>query len=178
MRILAHMPRAASRRPRRSRPRTPASGHRDARRVVIALGVWTVQNARQPGTWQHVFATREGLIAASPRAGRSSGRLEVRRAAAPARARAHGRGALPAIGRSGPRPRRPVSDSEALDAFKLLSQLEGIIPALESAHAVAQAIKVAAEMDREQLIVVNLSGRGDKDVNSVKESLGRKVGPN
>ena len=64
-----------------------------------------------------------------------------------------------------------VSDSEALDAFKLLSQLEGIIPALESAHAVAQAIKVAAEMDREQLIVVNLSGRGDKDVNSVKESL-------
>ena len=64
-----------------------------------------------------------------------------------------------------------VSDSEALDPFKLLSQLEGIIPALESAHAVAQAIKVAAEMDREQLIVVNLSGRGDKDVNSVKESL-------
>src|SRR5258705_1592481 len=64
-----------------------------------------------------------------------------------------------------------VSDSEALAAFKLLSQLEGIIPALESAHAVAQAIKVAAEMDSEQLIVVNLSGRGDKDVNSVKESL-------
>jgi tryptophan synthase beta chain len=64
-----------------------------------------------------------------------------------------------------------VSDSKALAAFKLLSQLEGIIPALESAHAVAQAIKVAAEMDREQLIVVNLSGRGDKDVNSVKESL-------
>jgi tryptophan synthase beta chain len=64
-----------------------------------------------------------------------------------------------------------VSDSEALAAFKLLSRLEGIIPALESAHAVAQAIKVAAEMDREQLIVVNLSGRGDKDVNSVKESL-------
>jgi tryptophan synthase beta chain len=64
-----------------------------------------------------------------------------------------------------------VSDSEALAAFKLLSQLEGIIPALESAHAVAQAIKVAAEMEREQLVVVNLSGRGDKDVNSVKESL-------
>jgi len=64
-----------------------------------------------------------------------------------------------------------VSDSEALAAFKLLSQLEGIIPALESAHAVAQAIKIAAEMDREQLVVVNLSGRGDKDVNSVKEGL-------
>ncbi len=64
-----------------------------------------------------------------------------------------------------------VSDSEALAAFKLLSQLEGIIPALESAHAVAHAIKIAAEMDREQLVVVNLSGRGDKDVNSVKKVL-------
>jgi len=64
-----------------------------------------------------------------------------------------------------------VSDSEALAAFKLLSQLEGIIPALESAHAVAQAIKVASELAREKILVVNLSGRGDKDVNSVKESL-------
>jgi tryptophan synthase beta chain len=64
-----------------------------------------------------------------------------------------------------------ISDAEALEAFKSLSQLEGIIPALESAHAVAYAIKVAAEMGRDQLVVVNLSGRGDKDVNSVKESL-------
>lgn len=64
-----------------------------------------------------------------------------------------------------------VSDIEALEAFRLLSKLEGIIPALESAHAVAQAIKVAREMRRDQLIVVNLSGRGDKDVNSVREAL-------
>lgn len=64
-----------------------------------------------------------------------------------------------------------VSDSEALEAFQLLSRLEGIIPALESAHAVAHAIKVAAEMRRDQILVVNLSGRGDKDVNSVREQF-------
>ena len=65
-----------------------------------------------------------------------------------------------------------VSDSEALEAFQLLSKLEGIIPALESAHAVAQAIKTAREMTCDQILVVNLSGRGDKDVNSVREELG------
>ncbi|HEX8137831.1 MAG TPA: tryptophan synthase subunit beta [Pyrinomonadaceae bacterium] len=64
-----------------------------------------------------------------------------------------------------------ASDAEALEAFRLLSQLEGIIPALESAHAVAHAVKAAREMKREQLIVVNLSGRGDKDVNTVADSL-------
>jgi len=64
-----------------------------------------------------------------------------------------------------------VSDSEALEAFQLLSRLEGIIPALESAHAVAHALKVAREMKRDQVIIVNLSGRGDKDVNSVREVL-------
>ena len=64
-----------------------------------------------------------------------------------------------------------VTDSDALEAFQLLSKLEGIIPALESAHAVAQAIKTAREMRSDQLIVVNLSGRGDKDVNSVREAL-------
>ena len=64
-----------------------------------------------------------------------------------------------------------VSDSEALEAFQLLSKLEGIIPALESAHAVAQTIKVARDMRRDQMIIVNLSGRGDKDVNSVREQL-------
>jgi tryptophan synthase beta chain len=64
-----------------------------------------------------------------------------------------------------------VSDSEALAAFQLLSKLEGIIPALESAHAVAQAIKTAREMKSDQILVVNLSGRGDKDVNSVREAL-------
>jgi tryptophan synthase beta chain len=64
-----------------------------------------------------------------------------------------------------------ASDTEALLAFRLLSQLEGIIPALESAHAVAHALKVARELSREQLIVINLSGRGDKDVNTVADHL-------
>ncbi|HSK64959.1 MAG TPA: tryptophan synthase subunit beta [Pyrinomonadaceae bacterium] len=64
-----------------------------------------------------------------------------------------------------------VSDKEALEAFQLLSKLEGIIPALESAHAVAQAVKTAAELRSEQIVIVNLSGRGDKDVNSVREEL-------
>jgi len=64
-----------------------------------------------------------------------------------------------------------VSDIEALEAFQLLSKLEGIIPALESAHAVAQAIKVARDMRPGQIILVNLSGRGDKDVNSVRQAL-------
>src|SRR5688500_15735393 len=64
-----------------------------------------------------------------------------------------------------------VSDDDALEAFQLLSRLEGIIPALESAHAVAHAIKAARDMRRDQILVVNLSGRGDKDVNSVREAL-------
>jgi tryptophan synthase beta chain len=64
-----------------------------------------------------------------------------------------------------------VSDDEALEAFQTLSKLEGIIPALESAHAVAHAIKVASEMLREDVMIVNLSGRGDKDVDTVKASL-------
>ena len=64
-----------------------------------------------------------------------------------------------------------ASDDEALAAFQLLAQLEGIIPALESAHAVAEVVKLAPSMSREQLIVLNLSGRGDKDVSSVAELL-------
>ena len=64
-----------------------------------------------------------------------------------------------------------VEDSEAMNAFQLLSQLEGIIPALESAHAVAHAIKVASQMKREEIVIVNLSGRGDKDVNTAREYL-------
>jgi tryptophan synthase beta chain len=64
-----------------------------------------------------------------------------------------------------------VSDDEALAAFQLLSRLEGIIPALESAHAVAHAIKVAGSMKRNEILIVNLSGRGDKDVDSVRERL-------
>ncbi|HEV7684087.1 MAG TPA: tryptophan synthase subunit beta [Pyrinomonadaceae bacterium] len=69
-----------------------------------------------------------------------------------------------------------VSDTEALRAFHLLSKLEGIIPALESAHAVAHAIKVAAELKREQTVIVNLSGRGDKDVNTVRDCLESEAG--
>lgn len=64
-----------------------------------------------------------------------------------------------------------VSDQEALAAFQMLSKLEGIIPALESAHAVAHAVKIAAEMSDDQIIILNLSGRGDKDVDSVRERL-------
>jgi tryptophan synthase beta chain len=64
-----------------------------------------------------------------------------------------------------------VSDTEALEAFQLLSKLEGIIPALESAHAVAHGLKVASEMRREQIVIINLSGRGDKDIDTVRGSL-------
>jgi tryptophan synthase beta chain len=60
-----------------------------------------------------------------------------------------------------------VTDIEALAAFHLLSELEGIIPALESAHAVARGVRVAAELPREAVVVINLSGRGDKDVAEV-----------
>ncbi|MGH9900801.1 MAG: tryptophan synthase subunit beta, partial [Pyrinomonadaceae bacterium] len=65
-----------------------------------------------------------------------------------------------------------ASDAEALEAFQTLSQLEGIIPALESAHAVAYALRLAAEMSADQSIIVNLSGRGDKDVQTVADKLG------
>ena len=71
-----------------------------------------------------------------------------------------------------------ATDSEALQAFELLARLEGIIPALESAHAIAEVIKVAPAMTGEQIIVVNLSGRGDKDVNTVAEDLRRDVSSN
>ncbi|HEY0544071.1 MAG TPA: tryptophan synthase subunit beta [Pyrinomonadaceae bacterium] len=64
-----------------------------------------------------------------------------------------------------------ASDSEALAAFQTLSQLEGIIPALESSHAVAHALMVAGEMKPEEIIIINLSGRGDKDVNTVAEAI-------
>src|SRR6267143_1678318 len=68
-----------------------------------------------------------------------------------------------------------VSDDEALAAFHVLSKLEGIIPALESAHAVAHAIKVGGELTRDDLMIVNLSGRGDKDVDTVKANLRAKA---
>jgi tryptophan synthase beta chain len=65
-----------------------------------------------------------------------------------------------------------ASDDQALSAFQALSNYEGIIPALESAHAVAHALEVARELDRNKLLIVNLSGRGDKDVQQVAEKLG------
>jgi tryptophan synthase beta chain len=64
-----------------------------------------------------------------------------------------------------------VTDDEALDAFLTLSKTEGIIPALESSHAIAYAMKVAGAMSRDAIIVVSLSGRGDKDVAQVYEML-------
>jgi len=67
-----------------------------------------------------------------------------------------------------------VTDEEALDGFKLLCNTEGITPALEPAHAIFYAAKMAGSLDREQIIVVNLSGRGDKDMDIVAQALGVK----
>lgn len=64
-----------------------------------------------------------------------------------------------------------VSDREALRAFETLSRLEGIIPALESAHAVAYCLKMAPQCSKDTIIIVNLSGRGDKDINEIREVL-------
>jgi tryptophan synthase beta chain len=67
-----------------------------------------------------------------------------------------------------------VLDDEALEAFETLSKLEGIIPALESAHAVAYAIKVARTMKQDEVMIVNLSGRGDKDVDTVRAQKAKR----
>lgn len=70
-----------------------------------------------------------------------------------------------------------ATDEEALDAFRLLCRLEGIIPALESAHAVAEALKLAPSMGHHQMLIVNLSGRGDKDLDQIRDMEGfREVG--
>ncbi len=69
-----------------------------------------------------------------------------------------------------------VTDDEAVEGFKTLSQTEGIIPALESAHAIAHVMRVAPRMSRRSIILVNLSGRGDKDMNTVAEYLGIDLG--
>ncbi len=68
-----------------------------------------------------------------------------------------------------------VTDDEALDGFQLLCRTEGIIPALESSHAIAHAVTLAGEMAREQILVVNLSGRGDKDVDEANRLLRERV---
>lgn len=69
----------------------------------------------------------------------------------------------------------PVTDNEAVDAFEYLSRKEGIIPAIESAHAVAYARKVAPSMGKDQVIVINLSGRGDKDVAAIARYKGVEI---
>ena len=68
-----------------------------------------------------------------------------------------------------------VTDAEALDALKLLSETEGIIPALESSHAVAHAAKLAPTMHKDQVMIINLSGRGDKDMHTIMGAMGAKV---
>ncbi|WP_412050530.1 tryptophan synthase subunit beta [Hoeflea sp. Naph1] len=69
----------------------------------------------------------------------------------------------------------PIMDTEALDAFQLLTRLEGIIPALEPAHALAEVIKRAPKMGKDQIIVMNLCGRGDKDIFTVGKILGMEL---
>ena len=69
----------------------------------------------------------------------------------------------------------PVTDAEAVDAFEYLSRMEGIIPAIESAHAVAYARKIAPAMGKDQVIVINLSGRGDKDVAAIARYKGVEI---
>jgi tryptophan synthase beta chain len=68
-----------------------------------------------------------------------------------------------------------ATDDEALAAFMKLARLEGIIPALESAHAIAEVMKRAPKMGRNKLIIINLSGRGDKDVSQVANKVGLKM---
>jgi tryptophan synthase beta chain len=62
---------------------------------------------------------------------------------------------------------KAVTDSEAVKGFRLLSETEGIIPALESSHAVAYAIKMVPKMDKDKIVIINISGRGDKDVQTI-----------
>jgi tryptophan synthase beta chain len=68
-----------------------------------------------------------------------------------------------------------ATDAEALNAFQLLSKLEGIIPALEPAHAIAKVLELAPQKPKDHLMVVNLSGRGDKDLDTVSHHLESKA---
>jgi tryptophan synthase beta chain len=69
-----------------------------------------------------------------------------------------------------------INDEEALDAFRELTLIEGIMPALESSHAVAYAKKLAATMKKDEILIVNLSGRGDKDIHTVASIDGITLG--
>jgi tryptophan synthase beta chain len=68
-----------------------------------------------------------------------------------------------------------VTDEEALEGFELLSRSEGIIPALESAHAVYYGVELAKSLGKEQIVLVNLSGRGDKDIDTVARATGVEI---
>ncbi len=68
-----------------------------------------------------------------------------------------------------------ATDTEAVNSMRTLSEVEGIIPALESAHAVAEVIRLAPGRPRKELIILNLSGRGDKDIDAVAKFLGDKL---
>jgi tryptophan synthase beta chain len=68
-----------------------------------------------------------------------------------------------------------ITDDEAVEAFEYLSRTEGVIPAIESAHAVAYAMKLAPTMAKDQIIVVNLSGRGDKDCTAIARYRGEEL---
>ena len=68
-----------------------------------------------------------------------------------------------------------ITDKEALEAFQMLTELEGIIPALESAHAVAHAMAAARELEKDRTIIVNLSGRGDKDIHTIAQLDGIEI---
>jgi tryptophan synthase beta chain len=68
----------------------------------------------------------------------------------------------------------PATDDEALDAFVYLSRIEGIIPAFESSHAIAELRKRAPSLTPGSIVIVNLSGRGDKDASEARELLGRR----
>ncbi|MBQ9061426.1 MAG: pyridoxal-phosphate dependent enzyme, partial [Eubacterium sp.] len=69
----------------------------------------------------------------------------------------------------------PVTDEEAVSAFEYLAKTEGIIPAIESAHAVAHAMKIAPQMSKDNLLVITLSGRGDKDVAAIARYRGEDL---
>jgi tryptophan synthase beta chain len=67
-----------------------------------------------------------------------------------------------------------ITDSQAIEAFQFLARTEGILPALESAHAIAQVMRLAPTLGRDKIIVVNLSGRGDKDCQEVARLIGQE----
>ena len=69
----------------------------------------------------------------------------------------------------------PITDDEAVDAFEYLSRIEGIIPAIESAHAVAHARKIVPQMDKDQIVVITISGRGDKDCAAIARYRGEDI---